>query len=549
MFQELDIDKVIPTKDNPRDPFKGTDPKIEKMAKSMKEHGVLEPVLCRPHPTKKGYFDLRAGACRLLAATMAGLTKIPAIVKDLTDEAAKDITIIENLQRNSLTPLEEARGIAMLFDSGRNAEMIAASVGSSVTWVIRRAKLASLGKAWLALYKKHPDMTASHLELVSMFPEEIQERMAKEISQQSWRLDPGRFGQFKEWVSEQLLHLRSAPFSLDDATLNPTAGACNACGKRSSCQPGLFDDDLNPEKIKLKDRCLDAECFHSKLHEFSKRREQELRAEHKNLIMVATEHVPYPETQSEEFRGILQYWQYEKAQKGGKGVVPAMIKYGPGTGKVIWVKPHNSGREDKSSTKKKDSSPAVKMQEKRKMLECRRVAFIITELGKFLEASGWGEVPGPAFARSESMTDAQKLEKLFCLVLAFGTEFNRRTGSDDAWTLFDTAEAQVKQDFPLAGNNAWDQIKAVIAGTLFFHNVSDIDKEAIQNAKNIADLLGMPWADLEAAAVKAIPQPKSWAKQEADIQAAAAEKKPAKTKGKKATKKKAKAAAFDEPEK
>ena len=92
--------------------------KMVQLTASVKEHGILENLLVRPHPTRKGFYQLVAGERRYRAAKEAKLTEVPVTVKDLTDEEALAISLVENLQRDDLNPVEETEGI-LLFLSHR----------------------------------------------------------------------------------------------------------------------------------------------------------------------------------------------------------------------------------------------------------------------------------------------------------------------------------------------------------------------------------------------------------------------------------------------
>ena len=95
----------------PRQYFDET--KLEELAQTIKTHGVLEPLLVRKLP-RKNQFELVAGGRRYRAASKAGLTEVPVIVRELSDEQALEIAIIENLQREDLNPVEETEGILKL---------------------------------------------------------------------------------------------------------------------------------------------------------------------------------------------------------------------------------------------------------------------------------------------------------------------------------------------------------------------------------------------------------------------------------------------------
>ena len=102
--RRLRIDRVDPNPDQPRLSF--DEDAIRDLAASIQEHGILQPILVRPRP--EGRYQLIAGERRWRAARIAGLPEVPAIVEEIDDEAALEIAIIENLQREDLSPLDEA---------------------------------------------------------------------------------------------------------------------------------------------------------------------------------------------------------------------------------------------------------------------------------------------------------------------------------------------------------------------------------------------------------------------------------------------------------
>ncbi|MCW6048485.1 ParB/RepB/Spo0J family partition protein, partial [Enterobacter hormaechei subsp. xiangfangensis] len=95
---------------------------------SIREKGLLQPLVVRP---KGEGYELVAGERRLRAAEMAGLKEIPVIIRDLTDQEAMEVALVENLQREDLTPLEEARGYQALLGLGLTQEEVAKRVGKA----------------------------------------------------------------------------------------------------------------------------------------------------------------------------------------------------------------------------------------------------------------------------------------------------------------------------------------------------------------------------------------------------------------------------------
>jgi ParB/RepB/Spo0J family partition protein len=119
----LPLNRVKPSPTNPRKRF--SEDAHRELTASVLKHGVMQPVLVRPWPKEPKYFEIVAGERRFRASTAAGLTEIPVLVKDLSDDEVLHIQIIENLQRQDLHPLEEADGYAVLAERGHSTKQIA----------------------------------------------------------------------------------------------------------------------------------------------------------------------------------------------------------------------------------------------------------------------------------------------------------------------------------------------------------------------------------------------------------------------------------------
>lgn len=137
----IKINDIEPNREQPRKEF---DPEtLTELANSIAEHGVLQPILVRP--IYAGGYQLVAGERRWRAARIAGLTEIPAIIRDMDDREFMEISLIENLQREDLTPIEEARGINTLMESyGLTQDEVSKSVGKSRPAVANALRLLKL---------------------------------------------------------------------------------------------------------------------------------------------------------------------------------------------------------------------------------------------------------------------------------------------------------------------------------------------------------------------------------------------------------------------
>jgi ParB/RepB/Spo0J family partition protein len=138
-FRQLTTDAVHESPTNPRRSF--TETSLDELTASVRRHGVLQPILVRPNGDG---FVLIAGARRLRAAKLAGCTTIPARVLELDEAAADEASIIENLHREDIHPLDEGVSYQRLVSSGRTIEDVAAALGKSKGYVYQRISLTRL---------------------------------------------------------------------------------------------------------------------------------------------------------------------------------------------------------------------------------------------------------------------------------------------------------------------------------------------------------------------------------------------------------------------
>ena len=137
----LKISQIEPNRKQPRKVF--DEEALAQLAESISVHGVLQPILVRP--MLHGGYQIVAGERRYRASRIAGLTEIPAIIREMTDGEVMQVALIENLQREDLSPLEEAAGYKTLMDSfGYSQEDVAKTVGKSRSAVANTLRLLSL---------------------------------------------------------------------------------------------------------------------------------------------------------------------------------------------------------------------------------------------------------------------------------------------------------------------------------------------------------------------------------------------------------------------
>lgn len=149
-LREMAIDMIAANPRNPRRNFPEED--IETLARSLREKGLIQPLLVRP--VADGTYQIVAGERRWRAAQRAGLHTIPVIVRELDDKDTLEIAIVENVQRSDLTPLEEAQAYRMLMDEyGYTQQQLAESIGKSRSHIANTLRLMTL-----------PDSVKHHIE-------------------------------------------------------------------------------------------------------------------------------------------------------------------------------------------------------------------------------------------------------------------------------------------------------------------------------------------------------------------------------------------------
>lgn len=137
----LPISDIEPNRDQPRKQF--DDAALRELADSIAEHGVIQPLLVRP--VGGGVYQIVAGERRWRASRLAGLTEVPAVVKELSDSETMEIALVENLQREDLDPIEEAEGIAQLIETyDLTQDQAAQKLGKSRPAVANALRLLNL---------------------------------------------------------------------------------------------------------------------------------------------------------------------------------------------------------------------------------------------------------------------------------------------------------------------------------------------------------------------------------------------------------------------
>ena len=257
-FQYIAIDTIHESATNPRRTFEEC--KLGELAESIRTNGLIQPITVRPD---NNGFEIVAGARRFRAAQLAELFSLPARIVEIDDTQALEWQLVENSQRVDVHPYEEAQGFQRLLDMpGYDVATLVEKSGKSPAHVYARLSLLQLTPAIAEAFNAER-ITASHANLLARLPQDAQATAYEQCWRKDWQdkephLLPAKH--LSAWIQTNLyLSLADAPFSKEDPTLNPPAGACVTCPRRSGFNTALFSDVVS-------DECLDSSCFHTKVN-------------------------------------------------------------------------------------------------------------------------------------------------------------------------------------------------------------------------------------------------------------------------------------------
>jgi ParB family chromosome partitioning protein len=175
---ELELSRVVPNKFQPRIEFNPKE--LEGLAASIKLNGVIQPVMVRPKGPN--HFELVAGERRLRASRMAGLTKIPAYIRNISDREMLEYALIENIQRADLNPIEEARAFERLIkEFGLTQEAIAKQIGKERSSISNSLRILDLPKE-IRNFISENKLSIGHAKIILTVPDrELQISLAHQI--------------------------------------------------------------------------------------------------------------------------------------------------------------------------------------------------------------------------------------------------------------------------------------------------------------------------------------------------------------------------------
>lgn len=253
----LKISEIEPNRSQPRKEF--DEKALSELAESISKHGLLQPLLVRPLPL--GGYQIVAGERRYRACRMAGITEVPVIIRELGDTETMEIALIENLQREDLTPIEEALGYQILIDEhGFSQEEVAQSVGKSRPAIANSLRLLKLPQSILDLVSDGKISAGHARALLTLEDEKLMQELAEEIIKKdlSVRQVEKICKQKPKPEKEEVLEKKPSFYSMVELALNESLGRKIKVSKNKGKQGGILqiefysDEELTELSNKLK---------------------------------------------------------------------------------------------------------------------------------------------------------------------------------------------------------------------------------------------------------------------------------------------------------
>lgn len=253
----LKISEIEPNRSQPRKEF--DEKALSELAESISKHGLLQPLLVRPLPL--GGYQIVAGERRYRACRMAGITEVPVIIRELGDTETMEIALIENLQREDLTPIEEALGYQVLIDEhGFSQEDVAQSVGKSRPAIANSLRLLKLPQSILDLVSDGKISAGHARALLTLEDEKLIQELAEEIIKKdlSVRQVEKICKQKPKPEKEEVPEKKPSFYSMVELALNESLGRKIKVSKNKGKQGGILqiefysDEELTELSNKLK---------------------------------------------------------------------------------------------------------------------------------------------------------------------------------------------------------------------------------------------------------------------------------------------------------
>lgn len=356
--------KVSETKQSPTNTKGRTEGKeFDELVASIKEKGVLQPVLARPMvgSEKIGKYEVVAGNRRLAAAREAGLEEIPAQLIDMTDAEAMEAQIVENLQRADIHPMDEGHAYRNLIEvSKMETVAIAAKVGKSESYVKQRLFLTNLEPKPEASYRKG-EMNDGHAVLIAKLGSKDQALALEEITGNQYRVPSVK--ELKKWIDAHIYTALDNQPWVGNPEMEAVVGSCKECEPNRA---SLFGD------VK-EGACTDTKCWGRKMDAYIAHQ-----AKSEKMVKVSDNY-------GRSEKGVIDKGGYVMVAKKGKDrcdhVEKAIIAEGTERGKTFDIchdpecKMHGKGKSQYGLSKKEKDSRAAEMKKEKMKVAKEEIEF------------------------------------------------------------------------------------------------------------------------------------------------------------------------------
>lgn len=309
--QLIEMDKLILNSANFR--MDANQERIIELATSISRTGLINPITVRPKGKK---YEIVAGNRRYLACVHLKFTEIECIIRTLSDDEANELQLSENIQREDIHPMDEARGFKWFINHGHNMQEISLRTGKNMQYIYGRIKLNELLPEIQEDFSRDWFGIGIALLLAQLTPD-VQELVYKQVAYTSdWNSKKytkdkeftSSVKQLKQIIDRSFMYLlKDAPFKTEDETY--PGGACTACDKNTGCNFRLFAETREDDKA----RCTDKLCWEAKkLHLIT-----QLTQKKTDFVYINSGN--YSESIMKPFGEVLGWQQYKKRTAKDKG--------------------------------------------------------------------------------------------------------------------------------------------------------------------------------------------------------------------------------------
>ena len=250
----VSVDEISTDPTQPRKTF--NEQKMNELIASIRQYGILQSLLLRPNPA--GGYLLVFGERRLRAARAIGIKEVPYTIRNITDDVAKEMQLIENLQREDVHPMEQAKAFLCLIEDRQIEPMeIANRIGKSIYFVRQHLKLNSLIAKWQKILLKNGISLTTALQICTL-PDILQKDLYdNQVTKEDETNDNPSISINTYLLNKYKGDLSNACFDINDAELDKKSGACTSCPFNSALS-SLFPHELERPK------CSNPICFKNK---------------------------------------------------------------------------------------------------------------------------------------------------------------------------------------------------------------------------------------------------------------------------------------------